>query len=145
MLMGFYGWNKEFYCLLLLLLKGDGWQNWRDGWLSWRETGGQVEERWVAKLLGRWVAKLEGDGWLSWREMGGLVVREMGGWIGFAPACYGSSLSFCEFCGHKPFYSVSISGEFLGTSLPPSPNWSRFDLYIQYCFICISNYTLYFI
>jgi hypothetical protein len=30
------------------------------------------------------VAELECDGWLSWREMGGLV--------GSAPACYGSSL-----------------------------------------------------
>jgi hypothetical protein len=35
-----------------------------------------------------------------------------------------------EFCGHKPFYSISVSGAFLGTSLPPTPNWSRFDLYI---------------
>ncbi len=40
--------------------------------------------RWVAKLVVRWVAKLEGDGWLSWREMGGQV--------GSAPACYGNSL-----------------------------------------------------
>ncbi len=30
-------------------------------------------------------------------------------------------LKFCEFCGHKPIYSISVSGAFLGTSLPPTP------------------------
>jgi hypothetical protein len=51
-----------------------------------------------------------------------------------------------EFCGHKPFYSISVIGVFLGTSLPPTPNWSRFDLYICFSnvFNWISNYTLYF-
>ncbi len=46
-----------------------------------------------------------------------------------------------EFCGHTPFYSISVSGAFLGTSLPPTPNWSRFDLYIyvyNIVFYCIS-------
>ncbi len=28
-----------------------------------------------------------------------------------------------EFCGHKPFYSISVSGAFLGTLLPPT--WNR--------------------
>ncbi len=56
---------------------------------------------------------------------------------------------FCEFCGHKPFYSISVSGAFLGTSLPPTPSWSRFDLHVytyvySIVFNCISNYTLYF-
>jgi hypothetical protein len=37
--------------------------------------------------------------------------------------------SFFEFCGHKPFYSISVSGASLGTSLPPTPKWSRLDLY----------------
>jgi hypothetical protein len=27
----------------------------------------------MAKLIGRWVAKLEENGWLSWRETGGYV------------------------------------------------------------------------
>jgi hypothetical protein len=28
-------------------------------------------------------------------------------------------------------YFISVSGAFLGTSLPPTPNWSRFDLFID--------------
>jgi hypothetical protein len=27
----------------------------------------------------------------------------------------------------KHLYFISVSGAFLGTSLPPTPNWSRFD------------------
>jgi hypothetical protein len=47
---------------------------------------------------------------------------------------------FCEFCGHKPFYSISVSGAFLGTSLPPIPSWSRFDLYMYvYSFVNQGN------
>ncbi len=30
----------------------------------------------------------------------------------------------------KHLYFISVSGAFLGTSLPPTPNWSRFDLFI---------------
>ncbi len=60
-----------------------------------------------------------------------------------------NTIDFCEFCGHKPFYSISVSGAFLGTSLPPTPSWSRFDLHVytyvySIVFNCISNYTLYF-
>jgi hypothetical protein len=32
----------------------------------------------VVKLIGRWVARLEGDGWLDWREM---VVKLIGRWL----------------------------------------------------------------
>jgi hypothetical protein len=31
----------------------------------------------------------------------------------------GTKLSIYVFCGHKPFYSISVRGVFLGTSLPP--------------------------
>jgi hypothetical protein len=58
-----------------------------------------------------------------------------------------------KFCGllvsrKKHLYFISVSGAFLGTSLPPTPNWSRFDLVIDVysiLFYCISSYTLYFI
>ena len=46
----------------------------------------------------------------------------------------------------KHLYFISVSGAFLGTSLPPTPNWSRFDLFIDVysiLFYCISSYTLY--
>jgi hypothetical protein len=61
--------------------------------------------------------------------------------------CQTVNLKLCEFCGHEPFYSISDSGVFLGTSLPPTPSWSRFDLYMYFYSIVfnrISNYTLYF-
>ena len=53
----------------------------------------------------------------------------------------------------KHLYFISVSGAFLGTSLPPTPNWSRFDLFIDvysilqyfYFIYCISSYTLYFV
>jgi hypothetical protein len=54
----------------------------------------------------------------------------------------------------KHLYFISVSGAFLGTSLPPTPNWSRFDLFIGvysiftfffYFIYCISSYTLYFV
>jgi hypothetical protein len=48
----------------------------------------------------------------------------------------------------KHLYFISVSGAFLGTSLPPTPNWSRFDLFIDVysiLFYCISSYTLYLI
>ncbi len=40
---------------------------------------------------------------------------------------------FTSFAGfwypaRKHWYFISVSGEFLGTSLPPTPIWSRFDL-----------------
>ncbi len=31
----------------------------------------------------------------------------------------------------KHLYFIRVSGPFLGTSLPPTPNWSRFDLFID--------------
>ncbi len=42
--------------------------------------------------------------------------------------------------------SLVLVANFLGTSLPPTPNWSR-SIYrcLQYFFNCISSYTLYFI
>jgi hypothetical protein len=43
---------------------------------------------------------------------------------------------------------ISVSGAILGTSLPPTPNWSRFDLFIDgysILFYYIFSYTLYFI
>ncbi len=49
----------------------------------------------------------------------------------------------------KHLYFISDSGAFLGTSLPPTPNWSRVNLFIDVYSIsflyCISSYTLYFI
>ena len=48
----------------------------------------------------------------------------------------------------KHLYFISVSGAFLETSLPPTPNWSRFDLFMDVysiLFYCISSYTLYFI
>jgi hypothetical protein len=49
----------------------------------------------------------------------------------------------------KHLYFISVSGAFLGISLPPTPNWSRFDLFIDVYsisfFYCIASYTLYFI
>ncbi len=49
----------------------------------------------------------------------------------------------------KHLYFISVSGAFSGISLPPTPNWSRFDLFIDVYsisfFYCISSYTLYFI
>ncbi len=48
----------------------------------------------------------------------------------------------------KHLHFISVSGAFLGASLPPTPNWSRFDLFIDVysiLFYCISSYTLYFI
>jgi hypothetical protein len=43
---------------------------------------------------------------------------------------------FYKFCGllvsrKKHLYFISVSGAFLGISLPPTPNWSRFDLFID--------------
>ncbi len=64
----------------------------------------------------------------------------------------GSSEIFPSFAGFwypaKKIYFISVSGTFLGTSLPPTPNWSRFDLFLNVysiLFYCISSYTLYFI
>ncbi len=37
----------------------------------------------------------------------------------------------------KHLYFISVSGAFLGTSLPPSPNWSRFDLFIVFFILFI--------
>ena len=59
-------------------------------------------------------------------------------------------LSFAGFWypAKKHLYFISVSGAFLGTSLPPTPYWSRFDLFIDVysiLFYCISTYTLYFI
>ncbi len=47
-----------------------------------------------------------------------------------------SPYSFTSFAGfwypaRKHLYFISVSGKFLGTSLPPTPNWSRFDLFID--------------
>jgi hypothetical protein len=44
--------------------------------------------------------------------------------------------TFTSFAGFwypakKHLYFISVSGAFLGTSLPPNPNWSRFDLFID--------------
>jgi len=44
--------------------------------------------------------------------------------------------NFTSFAGFwypakKHLYFISVSGAFLGTSLPPTPNWSRFDLFID--------------
>jgi hypothetical protein len=54
---------------------------------------------------------------------------------------------FYEFCGHRPFYFISVSGTFLGTSLPSTPNRSRFDfdLYVYFYQYCNSNYIACFI
>ncbi len=35
---------------------------------------------------------------------------------------------FFKFRGNTPLYSISVSTMFLSTSLPPTPNWDRFDL-----------------
>jgi hypothetical protein len=43
--------------------------------------------------------------------------------------------------GRKPIYSISVSNIFRGISLPPTPNWGRFDHYAHVNFYCISNYT----
>ncbi len=42
----------------------------------------------------------------------------------------------------KHLYFISVSGEFLGTSLPPTPNWSRFDLFIDVYSIFFLNVFL---
>jgi hypothetical protein len=34
--------------------------------------------------------------------------------------------------GRKPIYSISVSNIFRGTSLPPTPNWGRFDHYAHF-------------
>ncbi len=84
----------------LVAQQGDGWlssERWMakqgDGWLSsgrWvaKQGDGWLNERWVAKS-GRWEAK-QGYGWLSQGD--GRLSREMGGYVGSAPACYDSSL-----------------------------------------------------
>ena len=46
----------------------------------------------------------------------------------------------------KHLYFISVSGAFLGTSLPPTPNWSRFDLFVDVysIFTVFLLYLLYF-
>ncbi len=39
---------------------------------------------------------------------------------------------------HEPFYFISVSDMFLGTSLPPTHSWSRFDLYVYFYPYCVS-------
>jgi hypothetical protein len=57
----------------------------------------------------------------------------------YAPAEWADTLAlfhlFPSFAGFwypaKNMYFISVSGAILGTSLPPTPNWSRFDLFID--------------
>jgi hypothetical protein len=47
---------------------------------------------------------------------------------------------FFKFRGHTPLYSISVSNMFFKeTSLPPTPNWDRFDLRTCNSFICITD------
>ena len=45
----------------------------------------------------------------------------------------------------KHLYFISVSGAFLGTSLPPTPNWSRFDLFIDVYSIFTVFFTLFIV
>ena len=45
----------------------------------------------------------------------------------------------------KHLYFISVSGAFLGTSLPPTPNWSRFDLFIGVYSIFTVFFTLFIV
>jgi hypothetical protein len=45
----------------------------------------------------------------------------------------------------KHLYFISVSGAFLGTSLPPTPNWSRFDLFIGVYSIFTFFFTLFIV
>ena len=73
-------------------------------------------------------------------------------WIRISvPKCHGSTklLQVLRAFGipqRKHLYFISVSGAFLGTSLPPTPNWSRFDLFIDVynIFTVFLLYLLYF-
>ncbi len=45
----------------------------------------------------------------------------------------------------KHLYFISVSGAFLGTSLPPTPNWSRFDLFLGVYSIFTVFFTLFIV
>ena len=45
----------------------------------------------------------------------------------------------------KHLYFISVSGALLGTSLPPTPNWSRFDLFIDVYSIFTVFFTLFIV
>ncbi len=45
----------------------------------------------------------------------------------------------------KHLYFISVSGAFLGTSLPPTPHWSRFDLFIDVYSIFTVFFTLFIV
>ncbi len=48
---------------------------------------------------------------------------------------------FFKFRGHTPLYSSSVSNMyFKETSLPPTPNWDRFDLHATVLFVLLMDY-----
>ena len=47
---------------------------------------------------------------------------------------------FFKFRGHTPLYSISVSNMFFKkTSLPPTPNWDRFDLHVTVLFVLLMD------
>jgi hypothetical protein len=50
-----------------------------------------------------------------------------------------TNIYFFKFRGHKPLYSISVSNMFLSTSLPPTPNWDRFDQYVTVLFVLLMD------